>query len=59
MSEMDHQLTLICRTYLSAARAEVQRIIDELDTMVPETFRRTNIGVAAAIIPIHGAKQHA
>lgn len=46
-------------TYLSAARAEIELIIDEIETLAPGAFRRSDTGDGAEIIPFHGAKQHA
>jgi hypothetical protein len=45
--------------YLSAARAEIERIIDEIETLAPGAFRRTNTGDGAEIVPIHGGKKRA
>lgn len=43
-------------TYLAAARAEIERIIDEVETRVPGAFHRSNTGEGATIIPMRGAK---
>lgn len=45
--------------YLAAARAEIERIIDEIETLAPGAFRRTNTGDGAEIIPLAGAKKYA
>lgn len=45
--------------YLAAAKVEIEAIIDEIETLAPGAFRRSNTGDDAEIIPIHGAKQRA
>lgn len=42
--------------YLSAARAEIERIIDEIETLAPGAFHRKDTGNGATIIPMRGAK---
>lgn len=42
--------------YLSAARGEIERIIDEIEALAPGAFHRKNTGKGATIIPMRGAK---
>lgn len=46
-------------TYLAAAKAEIERIIDEIEALAPGAFHRTNIGDGATIIPMRGGKNAA
>ncbi|WP_211371403.1 hypothetical protein [Altericroceibacterium indicum] len=45
--------------YLSAARTEIEAIIDEIEKLAPGAFRRSSTGDDAEIIPIGGAKKYA
>lgn len=45
--------------YLATAKAEIERIIDEIESLAPGAFRRTNTGDGAEIIPLSGAKRYA
>lgn len=45
--------------YLSAARAAIEAIIDEIEALAPGALHRTNTGDDAEIIPIHGRKLYA
>lgn len=43
-------------TYLAAARAEIERIIDEIEALAPGAFHRTNTGDGAVVVPLGRGK---
>ncbi len=43
--------------FLGAARAEIERIIDEIEALVPGAFHRTNTGEAENIVPLAASKK--
>ncbi len=43
--------------YLSAAKAEVERIIDEIESLAPGAFHRTDTGEAPNVVPIVASKK--
>lgn len=46
-------------TYLAAAKAELERIIDEIEILAPGAFHRTNTGDGAKVIPMRRGKNAA
>lgn len=46
-------------SYLAKARAEIEAIIGEVESLAPRAFHRTNTGEGADIIPISGGKSAA
>ena len=40
--------------YLAAAKAEVERIIGEIESLAPGAFHRSNTGDGAVVIPMKG-----
>lgn len=43
--------------YLGAARAELERIIDEIEALVPGAFHRTSTGETENVVPISASKK--
>lgn len=46
-------------SYLAAAKAEIERIIDEIEVLAPGSFHRANTGDGATVVPIRRGKNAA